>query len=104
MCDCVVCITGILLLNDMKALRSAIGNHFGLQNVNDLTKTEVNLKQPVIKSCEMEKNNSKQRLIKYKFSYKKQKGNVKTKQQLPLKPIRLGLMLRPDLLNPKFES
>ena len=112
MCDCVVCITGILLVNDMKALRSIIGNRFGLQNVNDinnqqeissLNKNEVNLKQPILKSREMEENDSKQRVIKYKFSYKR-KRNVKTKQQFPLKPIRLGLMLRPDLLNPKLES
>ena len=42
----------------------------------------MNLKQPILKSREMEENDSKQKVIKYKFSYKR-KRNVKTKQQFP---------------------
>ncbi len=81
MCDCVVCIAGILLLTDMKAWGNFEILGFGLQVVRN-EKPEVKTKPPEMKHRKKRKSKAKEHSIQ---------------------PIRLGLMLRPELLNPKLE-
>ena len=85
MCDCIICIAGIILLTDMKAWRNFEILGFGLQDVKS-NEPDVQTKPTEIKPW--------------------RKAGIRRKNKTKehsIPPIRLGLMLKPELLNPKLE-